>query len=125
MITASVPELLAYDFGFIAVGGAFGYILGRVRRAGARPPSAPTPVGPVCQCTHGFAFHHPETGACQHTEDKYEKRSVPVRNQHGGVARDRWSDIQYQEEIVPLGSVACGCQRYTGPDPLPSVIDLA
>jgi hypothetical protein len=51
-------------------------------------------VEAACSCGHGIGYHDRETGHCH-------RRRVVRRNYH-----DYWEP--------------CGCQRYVGPEPLPS-----
>lgn len=56
--------------------------------------STPKPVKAICGCGHDLAFHDRETDACHH-------------------------------EQIPEGLIyprRCSCQRYTGPELLPTVI---
>lgn len=118
--------MITIDGTEIAIAGvtyALGWAVGRRRRV--KTPARPAaPVGPVCQCSHLYAFHAPDTQVCQHTETKYEKVSVAIRNKGGNVVTDAYGDVQFQTELTPVTVVACRCQRYTGPDPLPTVVDL-
>lgn len=111
------------DLSYAAGGVIAGWLLRRPRRASVPPPAAP--VGPVCQCGHLYAFHAADSGVCQHVASRHEKQKTAIRNDDGRVVKDSYGYVQYQVEIVPLPDVRCPCQRYTGPDPLPTVVDLS
>lgn len=56
----------------------------------------PRPVKPECGCGHHYSFHNAETGRCHWRKEHPTGKKVP-------------------EE--------CSCQRYTGPEPLPTYYD--
>ncbi|WP_020576900.1 hypothetical protein [Actinopolymorpha alba] len=75
-----------------------GILIGRFLPS--RRSAAPKPKGiqPVCGCGHGSSFHG-EDGRCQATNE--------TAQWDGG----NWAGI---------GTVPCTCQKYVGPEPLPS-----
>ena len=98
---------------------ATGYVAGR---AHARSTTTTAPVTPVavCACTHGFNYHAPDTGRCAFVAREIRERDDVLRhpngNPIGGVLRDMMA-VKVPEVI----SLPCTCQRYDGPEPLPSV----
>lgn len=76
-----------------------GIAIGRLLRA---PREAARNPEPACGCTHHYAYHDPETGACA--------AGVSVPSSYS----DTGSVTAYK--LAP-----CACQRYSGPVPLPEV----
>jgi len=74
-----------------------GWLLGRHARL--KSVRGPEPVQPFCLCDHSYGHHDPKTGACN------ESTVCDFRSAEKG---------RYQREL------ACGCVRYTGPQPVES-----
>lgn len=85
-------------------GGAFVYLVQVLRRR--------RPVGPVCQCSHGYVFHDAETGKCHHVDSQYEKRYEIDRDADGNPVRDRHNEVERSTKTVHVGDVACTCRMY-------------
>jgi hypothetical protein len=81
----------------LLLGTALGWLL---RSLPARRKD-PKPIEAVCGCKHHHALHSPETGACN--------GSVTVSKYN---TRGDWAGQEYHP---------CGCLRYSGPEPIPSL----
>lgn len=74
-----------------------GLAVGRLLPRRKHKPKA-VEAGPLCQCAHGASFHDVE-GRCR-----------------AGVERAKWNNGAW----VGNELLSCECQKYTGPEPLPS-----
>lgn len=83
----------------LVIGIAIGRLWGADRRKGKglRDPK------PVCGCKHHYSMHDPETGLCHG-----QARGKPLKY-------DTFNDPTAWEPVP------CGCRRYTGPEPLPTL----
>jgi hypothetical protein len=103
--------------------GVAGVIIGAVARR-RRPKRRHVEPGPVCQCTHGYAFHDPETGRCGYVTVRFTTRETVIRDADDDPVLDSWGDVQTATETTDTVHTTCGCMRYTGPQPLPEVVAL-
>lgn len=114
-----------------AVVGTAGWIKDRVddhiehrREVQERKAEALKPPKATCECLHSLAYHDPRTLGCSH-----EERLVVEWE------RNEDYDPEYDEPEEEMVAVRwelkqCGCVRYTGPQPLhtliaPDLTDLA
>ena len=73
---------------------------------------------PVCGCRHNLAFHDPETGRCNHTEQIILRNEEVVRHPSGNVVKSPYGELETIVVQTFAGERRCGCVRYTGPEPL-------
>jgi hypothetical protein len=87
------------DVSMLAGAGIFlvGMITNRILPVGRRRRKI-KPVKPICGCGDSVSFHENGTGRCHATRSHFVNRP----------------DADYE-------LTDCGCQKYTGPEPLPSL----
>lgn len=90
------------------------------RLSGGQPVYDPKPI---CQCSHGFAVHA-EEGSCGSitTERVLVERGSP-HSVKSGMYGDSYK-VVYDIEKWESHERACPCRRYTGPEPMPTMVAL-
>ncbi len=96
----------------VVIGAVIGLALIRLgnrrRRAIAGPPATGTATAPQCSCGHGLNYHNAKSSRC-----------------HAGVRGARLSNYNEEGDGTYIGEryaiAQCACQRYIGPDIMPSV----
>lgn len=81
---------------------AAGWVAGRIRRRQRTPRALPAPL---CACAHGINYHD-ESGPCHATRQGNYVNQYDASGRNRGLGHDQ---------------VPCMCQRYVGPEILPSV----
>lgn len=88
----------------------------RERRRKPRPIESPKPV---CGCDHHYS-HHDKDGKCHAGVRFLAERGQP-RTVRTGYEGEKHT-VVYDHEQWATGT--CPCQRYTGPEPMPTYISL-
>lgn len=95
-----------------------GYGSGRIGRA-RRHPRPPKPVKPFCGCGHHHSFHT-EEGRCSFVTHQLVEEKELQRTESGKVVRDAYDEPVFVKKVKDTITTQCGCQRYSGPEPIPS-----
>lgn len=112
-----MPDLtfIVADVGILTAGTLFGRFVIPKRRG----PKPPKPLRPICGCDHHFG-HHGEDGVCRFVETIVDTVESLMLTPDGKVFRDGSGRYKFVEEQVIRAQIPCTCQRYTGPEPLPT-----
>lgn len=76
---------------------------------------------PICGCKHHWSFHD-ERGVCHHTEVVTAKQFVVQRDKDQNPIINAAGNPSEIMETVVVYEENCRCQRYYGPEPLPSYV---